>query len=209
MTNPSGRARRTPLPMGLLGAGLGGLAILSIAAVAYAADLLVVIQEQASIRKEQRLLSPAVAKVKEGDQVTKLGEEGSWYQVEFLGAEGWIPKSAVSSDLKIELSGKTVADGGVRTTEQGAAARPFSPEVEKEFKAQRTDLNEAYKIVDRVQGLKWPDEQIVRFLKDGRLGGEAVADAAPAQAPAAEAASAAPSRAVAGKDGRATPPWKR
>ena len=152
---------------------------LSAGAVALARELLIVTQREAALRKEKKLLSPKVAVVREGDQVEKLGEEGSWLRVAFDGKEGWLPVSSVSSDRKVVLSGEAVASG-VRATEQSAGSRGFNPQVEAQHRAGNTSLNEAYRIVDFIQGRKFAEEKIARFVSDGKLG-EAVAsaDAAP------------------------------
>ncbi len=187
MKTPS-RRRRAFAGFGaraLGGAGITAACLLALAAVALAADLLTVVQRETSIRKEKRLLSAKVATVKEGDQVTRLDEEESWYRVEFNGAEGWLPKTAVSTDRKIVLSNQAVSSG-VRATEQSAGARGFNPEVEGQFRATRTDLNEAYKIVDRIQATKYPEDGIARFMRDGKLS-EDVASAAPAKSSEANA----------------------
>src|SRR6185295_6077213 len=76
------------------------LGVLTLTAVAYAADLLMVVQKEAYIRKDKKTLSPKVATVHEKDLVTKLAEEESWYQVEWNGVQGWLLRTAVTADLK-------------------------------------------------------------------------------------------------------------
>jgi hypothetical protein len=126
----------------------------------------------------------------------------------------------VSDSKDIVFSGEAVSDG-VRPTERSAAARPFTPEVEEKFRAQRTDLDAAYKIVDTIEKRKVPDDSVARFVAEGKLGGPGVADAAPSTktplaSKSAATATAQPARTTSkgttttGKTGGATTaPWKR
>ncbi len=111
------------------------------------------------------------------------------------GVEGWLPRSAVSSDRKIVLSDSATAKG-VRATEQSAGGRGFNPQVEGRYKASRADLQEAYRIVDRLQNMKYSEDLVGRFVREGKLGDQAVAEAPAAAAPAKA-------------QDRQTPPWKR
>ncbi len=195
MTSKGTRRRRAGA--GLLGGSLAA-GLLALAAAAYAADLLIVTQREAYIRKDKRTMGPKVATVREGDQVEKLDEDDTWYQVEFKGAKGWLLKSSVSTDRKVVLS-KEAVSGGVRATEQSAGGRGFNPEVEASYRASRAELDLAYKLLDRIQDRKFPEETVAQFMKDGKLG-EQVAEASPRPAP---------SKAVSSREGRSTPPWKR
>ena len=197
--------RRTRDRWGKRGSLLGlslVLGALTLTAVAYAADLLKVVQEEASIRKDKRMLgTPKVATVHEGDLVTMLAEEESWYQVEWNGVKGWLPRTAVSTDLKLEGSKEALADG-VRPTEQSAAKRGFNEQVEKEYRASRADLDAAFKVLEGIQARKFPEESVAQFLRQGKLGEQVAQAGAPPSPPA-------PSKAVSSKEGRATPPWKQ
>ena len=192
---------RPPL-RGLLLAGAVALSsLLVLAGVALAADLLTVVQKETAVRKEKRLLSGKVVTVREGDQVVKLDKDGSWYRVSYQGTEGWLPESAVSSDRKVVLSGEAIGRG-VRATEQSAGGRGFNPEVEKRHRASRTDLATAYRLVDLIQGRKFPEDRIGAFVRDGKLG-EAVADSADS----ADSAEPPPPARPAAAGPR--PPWKQ
>jgi hypothetical protein len=164
--------------------------LLLLAGVALAADLLTVVQKETAVRKEKRLLSGKVATVREGDQVVKLEQDGSWYRVSYQGAEGWLPVSAVSSDRKVVLSSEAIGSG-VRATEQSAGARGFNPEVEARHRSSRSDLATAYRLVDRIQERKFPEERIAAFVREGKLG-EALAE-----------------REAEPPEARPVPPWKQ
>jgi hypothetical protein len=171
------RAKTRPCALASAGAGLTFGFLLVLAAAAFAADLLTVVQRETFIRKDKRLMSAKLSPLKEGDLVTRLDEEESWYRVEFKGVEGWLPKSAVSADRKVVLSNEAVASG-VRATEQSAGGRGFNPKVEESYRASRTELNAAYAIIDAIQAKKFPEEGVAKFMREGKLG-EEVADAGP------------------------------
>ena len=201
------RERGSSLAGSLAAGGLVAVAVLSVAAVAWAVDYLFVVQRETSIRTGRSSIAKVVMKVRETNKLTKLGEEGSWYQVEYEGKQGWIPKTAVSDDEDTVFSGEALAQG-VQVSNSGEAGRGFNPEVEKKYRADRPRLNEVYPILDGIEKRVFPDDEIRRFLAEGRLGAPGVADAGVGPAPAAPAAAlAAPSSSTPGT-GRATPPWK-
>jgi hypothetical protein len=147
---------------------LATAAILLACAVAWAADLLTVIESEASIRRDKKSYSPRVAVVKEGEQVTLLAKEDPWLRVEFKGVEGWMNVSSVTEDPHPVLSSDAVARGA-RATEQSAAGKGFTPEVEKEYRKTRPNLDTAFKFLDTIQEEKIPEEIVIAFLKAGQL----------------------------------------
>ncbi len=138
--------------------------------VAWAAETLIVVEKEAAIRKDRRTYSPRLAKVPEGAMVTVLAREKPWVRVEYQGVEGWMNESAVTADRNVVLSTSATARG-VRATEQDAASRGFSPEVEREYRKTRPELNRFYEILDEIANLSFPDEKILQFIEEGRLEG--------------------------------------
>jgi hypothetical protein len=106
---------------------LATAAILLACAVAWAADLLTVIESEASIRRDKKSYSPRVAVVKEGEQVTLLAKEDPWLRVEFKGVEGWMNVSSVTEDHIGPLERRRRR--GARATER-RRRRELPPEVE-------------------------------------------------------------------------------
>jgi uncharacterized protein YgiM (DUF1202 family) len=156
------------------GLGRGGLIALALAlgcAVAWAADQLVVIEQEAAIRRDKKTYSPRVAKLKEGDKVTLLDTQSPWLRVEFQGVQGWINESSVS-EKEVRLSRDQTAQGVV-ATEQSAAGRGFNPEVEKKYREAKPDLKPFYDAIDAIEKVVVPDEAILRFMEEGKLGGAA------------------------------------
>jgi hypothetical protein len=150
-----------------LAAAAGAFTLLG--AIAWAADVLTVIEREAAVRKDKRTYSPRVATVKEGEQVTLIARESPWLRVSFKGAEGWLNESSVTDDEKVVLSGQAVASG-VRPTEQSAAKRGFSPEVEKEYRKDNPNLEAAFKVLDDiVKAWLYPEDQVLAFIEAGQL----------------------------------------
>jgi hypothetical protein len=148
---------------------LAAVAFTLLGAIAWAADVLTVIEREAAVRKDKRTYSPKVATVKEGEQVTLIAKESPWLRVSFQGVEGWLNESSVTDDPKVVLSDQAVASG-VRVTEQDAARRGFSPEVEKEYRKENPDLEAAFKTLDDiVKAWLYPDAEILKFIEAGQL----------------------------------------
>jgi hypothetical protein len=153
------------------GRGLGIVVgvILAAGAVAWAAEVLTVVERDAPIRRSKRTYSPALARVEEGGKVSVLEREPPWLRVEYGQIEGWMLESAVTDDPNPALSNSGAARG-VRVTEQSAAKRGFSPEVEGRYVQENPDLVPAYKFLDQIEKTRIPDERIVEFLRAGQLG---------------------------------------
>jgi hypothetical protein len=145
------------------------VATLLVSAVAWATELIVT-EKSAVIRRDKRSYAPKVAVVAEGDKVRLLEREEPWLKVEYQGLQGWLKESSVSDDPKVVLSGEAVASG-VRATEQSAAGRGFTPEIEREYRASRPQLDAAFKFLDSLEKKKHPEEEVVRFLTSGQLTG--------------------------------------
>ncbi|MFN0060458.1 MAG: SH3 domain-containing protein [Planctomycetota bacterium] len=129
---------------------------------------LVVIEREAVIRRDKRTYSPKLATVKEGERVTLVTDDGAWLRVRYREIEGWISKTSVTKDAKVVLSGEAVASG-VRATEQSAAGRGFSPEVERKYRTTRPALDAAFKVLDQVEAQEIDEAQIVAFIEAGLL----------------------------------------
>src|SRR5688572_24885765 len=120
---------------------LGGAVLagaLAIAVVAYAAEVVKIIDREVAIRRDKRTYSPRLATAYETNDVTVVASEPPWLRVRFGDVEGWILESSVTADAGYVYSGE--ASRGVRVTEQGAARRGFSPEVEKQYRRDRKSV---------------------------------------------------------------------
>ena len=145
-------------------------------AVAWAAEQLMVIEKEAAIRRDKRTYSPRVGTVTEGKEVTVLEKDPPWIRVEYGTVQGWMNESSVTDDRSLVLSSDASARG-VRATEQSAAGRGFTPEVEKEYRKANPDLKPAFDFLDQVEKTKVPDETIIKFIEAGKLSGQAAGGA--------------------------------
>lgn len=145
-------------------------------AVAWAAEQLKVIEKEAAIRRDKRTYSPRVGTVKEGKDVTVIERDPPWIRVEYGGIQGWMNESSVTDDPNVVLSTDETAKG-VRATEQSAAGRGFTPEVEKKYRESNPDLDPAFKFLDEIEKLKYPEEKIIKFIEAGKLSGQAAGGA--------------------------------
>lgn len=145
-------------------------AALCLGAVAWAAETLTVLEREAAIRKAPRTYAPRLAVAKEGEQVTVLERAEPWVRVQYGGVEGWLNESSVIANEDFIPSTSQTARG-VRVTEQSAAGRGFTPEVEAKYRSDNPDLNAAFAEVDRIEKQKVPEEKVVEFLSAGRLAG--------------------------------------
>jgi len=144
------------------------LALPLLCAVAWTAEKLIVIEKEAAIRKDKRTYGPRLASVKEGEEVTLVEREEPWLRVDYKGIQGWMSESAVTDDPDVVLS-KDRAARGVRATEQSAAGRGFTPEVEKEYRKTNPNLDGAFKYLDQLEATKYSDDKILKFLEEGKL----------------------------------------
>lgn len=151
-------------------ASLAFAAACLVGAAAWAAETLTVMEREAAIRKAPRTYAPRLAVAKEGDRVTVLERAEPWLRVEYGGVEGWLNESSVIANEDFIPSTSQTARG-VRVTEQSAAGRGFTPEVEAKYRSDNPNLAAAFAEVDRIEKRTFPDERIVEFLAAGRLAG--------------------------------------
>lgn len=169
MRKPAATMRKRLSRVDVALAALG--AALAVGAVAWAAESLTVIEKEAAIRKAPRTYSPRVAVVKEGEKVTVLERVPPWIRVRSGASEGWLNESSVTDEDVVLSTSQTAR--GVRVTEQSAAGRGFTPEVEAKYRKENPSLSAAFRQVDDIEKRKFPEEKIVEFILAGRLAGSA------------------------------------
>jgi SH3-like domain-containing protein len=146
------------------------LIVLAVGLAIGAAQILVVKVQTTQLRNAPQFFGPALASLKVGDKLEKLGEANGWVQVRTAaGTVGWIHSSAVGE------SSTTLASTGqpVRTqasaNEVALAGRGFNQQVEDSYKAKHTELSFVW--VDRMVQIKIAAAQLEDFLRRGHLGG--------------------------------------
>ena len=100
-----------------------------------------------------------------GDEVSILQVSGSWVEVRLTRSTaitGWVTTSNLSG-RRVVVTGGT---GGASASELGLAGKGFNAEVENAYKA---DGNLNYADVDKTEAITVSDEELLRFMREGRL----------------------------------------
>lgn len=133
------------------------------------AETLMVKVQTTHLRKEPKFYASTIVVLKAGEVVEKIGEANGWYKVRTAkGVVGWLHSSAVQTgkfDLAAmdkSLTTKATAD------EISLAAKGFSKQVEDDYKAKHSEADFAG--VDRMLKVKVSQNQLLKFLKEGKLG---------------------------------------
>jgi len=137
-----------------------------------AGDLLYVNVKSVNLKSSAGALAPDVpdGTVEYTNEVKVLSVKGNWVQVQTTAGNktGWIPYASVTS--KRMAPAGTPASASAR--EMSLAGKGFSPEVEKEYKKEKRELN--YDDIDAMEEINVSDDNLRIFLEEGRLaGGEA------------------------------------
>ncbi|MFO1076979.1 MAG: hypothetical protein U1E73_04545 [Planctomycetota bacterium] len=155
-----------------LPARLSGLvAILCLAAADVPQDpgaTLVVTRKTTKLRAQRKLFAPAIAELHEGDKVAFAAREGAWLSVAAGEQKGWLHESDVSANPDVRLSGEGVRET-YSTSETSAARKGFNPQVERNYRANNPNLEQAFQLVDRLQARATPEAEVEAFLKNGGL----------------------------------------
>jgi hypothetical protein len=133
-----------------------------------AEETLIVTKKTTKLRTQKRLFAPAVCDLKEGDRVTLNGAEGAWRNVTYQAKSGWLHESDVTAKTDVRLSGQGVREN-YSASEQAAARKGFNPDVEREYRNQHPNLAGAFQKVDEIQARTVDEQEIERFLEEGRL----------------------------------------
>lgn len=129
---------------------------------------LTVTRKTTKLREQKRLFAPAVAELHEGDKLALEKQEGAWLAVSFAQLRGWLHETDVSSKPEVRLSGEGVRES-YSASETAAARKGFNPDVERAYRADKPQLESAFKLVDRLQAREVSDEVLRAFLVAGGL----------------------------------------
>ena len=95
-----------------------------------------------------------------GETVTLISDNGRWSQVQYGNLTGWIQSNELTS-RRITSSGSV----GLSATEVALAGKGFTPEQETEYKRGGLDFS----MVDFMERITIPSEDLLRFINEGRL----------------------------------------
>jgi hypothetical protein len=130
------------------------------------ADTATVVTKENTIRVDCKFYSPPKAKVSFKDEMEVISQQGDWYRVRFRGIEGCIHKSALD---KKYISVSTIEDssqGSASVEEVSLAGKGFLT-VEKTYQNRNPKVN--FKIVEEIESLKIPEEELIGFVRAGNL----------------------------------------
>jgi hypothetical protein len=132
------------------------------------AESVTVITKENAVREYCKFFAPVKAKVKYNDKLDMLSQQGDWFKVRFMKAEGCIHKTAVESKTasltSIPLSGSS---GSVSENEAALAGKGFTPQVEASYRAKHPEMK--YYLVDKVEAINVSDKDLALFINNGGL----------------------------------------
>ncbi|MFO1051793.1 MAG: hypothetical protein U1F36_06230 [Planctomycetota bacterium] len=130
---------------------------------------LVVTRKITRLRSAKRLLAPSVADLQEGDKLVFEQKDGAWLSVHYKDLAGFVHETDVSDKADVRLSGEGIREN-YSASEASAARKGFNPQVEKEYRASKPELEAAFKLVDRIQSRKVDEDKVRAFVDAGGLG---------------------------------------
>lgn len=131
-------------------------------------DPLIVTRKTTKLRTQKRSFAPAVADLKEGDQLEFVAKDGAWFSAKLAKVAGFVHESDVSKNKDVRLSGQGVRET-YSTSETSAARKGFNPQVEKSYRASNPNLEQAFSLVDKLQAREVPEAELRAFLVAGKL----------------------------------------
>jgi hypothetical protein len=164
------RPRFCPRPAGWL--LILGLAALLLAPAPGWGEVLKVTQANQSLYPSADFASTPLTSVSAGEEVNVVEKAGDWYQVEYQGKKGWMPRQAFPTPQtapKLPLGGILFGGlvGETKSDEVALAGKGFSPEVEAAYRQKHPEMKFAQ--VDQVEAFKVDEVQFNAFLKEGGL----------------------------------------
>jgi hypothetical protein len=131
-------------------------------------DVLTVTRKTTKLRSQKRSFAPAVADLAEGDKLVFEQKDGAWLAVKFGQKAGFVHQTDVSTNPGVRLSGQGVREN-YSTSETAAAKKGFNPQVEKQYRTNNPNLEQAFKLLDQLEAAGVPEADLRTFLSDGKL----------------------------------------
>ncbi len=134
-------------------------------------DRLVITVYQTGLKPSKSRLTKDLATLKEGDEIEVTSVEGLWLGAKSKELAGFVLANVVAPRDKVRLSAQSETST-VSVEDRTAAQKGFNPEVEKEYRRQKSgSLEQAFLVVDRIEGRILPIEDVAAFVGSGALGG--------------------------------------
>jgi uncharacterized protein YgiM (DUF1202 family) len=116
--------------------------------------------KNAYLKSSTGIFASKVSAAALGEPVTVVTDKGKWAQVKTAKSlTGWIPMTSLSSK-RVTGSGYSASAGEI-----ALAGKGFSAETELEYKKNGVD----YTAVDSMEALNVSDDDLLKFINDGRL----------------------------------------
>lgn len=149
----------------------GWLFILAAALPAAAAALgtVTVVVKTAALKKRPQFYAPTVGSAALGEKLRSSGEQDGWFKVAEGEGYAWIHSSAVTEKKVSYGSASSVGSGGASAEEITLAGKGFNSQVEGSYRSKHPGAN--FAAVDAMEREKVSEEEALRFLKEGGLGG--------------------------------------
>ncbi len=139
------------------------------ATLAWADSFLSIQIKKGQLRETPSFLGKIVAELDYGDRVAALDQREAWIKVRSSSknTEGWLHTSAVTTKKIILKPGASDVALAADSDEIALAGKGFNKQVEGEFQSQNPRLD--YTLIDQMERVVISQEQIERFVRDGRL----------------------------------------
>ena len=111
------------------------------------------------LKEAPAFFTGVIGKLKLGDEVTIISERGKWAQIQAGQLSGWVASTSLSSRRIVP------AGTGGGASELALAGKGFTEEMEIEYRKNGLD----YSIVDLMEGMLIPNEELFNFITSGRL----------------------------------------
>lgn len=115
--------------------------------------------KSAALKSSTGFFAKTVKTLSLGDAVTVIRDTGKWMEIRAGASSGWAASTSLSAK-RVTGSGYSAA-----AREIALAGKGFSPEVEIEYRKNGLD----YSAVDSMENLTIPEEELLKFINDGRL----------------------------------------
>ena len=146
------------------------LTVITLGSLALAAPavLMSIQTRDATLRAQPSPFGKPVGQIPYAERVTVLAENGPWTQVRTPeGLTGWISKNSLTPKQILLRAGASDVQAAATDQEVSLAGKGFNKEVEAEYRARNPNLSFAE--IDRLEKIKIPEAELLRFLKEGGL----------------------------------------
>jgi uncharacterized protein YgiM (DUF1202 family) len=143
-----------------------GVAVVCVALLL--AETLIVRVQTTYVRKEPKFYSSPLATLSAGESVTQISAQAGWFKVKTSrGVVGWIHSQAVQTGKLTVAAMDQSLKTSATADEVALAGKGFNKQVEDEYKSRNKAIS--FGEVDRMLKIKVTNEELRKFLMDGKL----------------------------------------